>query len=245
MVRKLSTSSILCTVEATGGASVSFMSLRKQREMATKYYKILNQDGKSPYQGAEWYLPKGKHPGKWMPRVDRIERCGSGYHICKRGQAVQWLDAQIYEVEVKGELLKCNNKCVAQQARLIKKFDTWDEQTQRLFAADCAERVSHIANDERCNEAIRVARMFALFLANRDELTAARAAAWDAAWAAGAAQDAASWAAEDAGDAGDAAWNTEQAEQTKILFRYLTGKRTAATVAKEIGVYAEWEKICG
>jgi hypothetical protein len=86
----------------------------------------------------------------------------------------------------------------------------------RLWVADCAARVLHIANDPRSTAAVVAARQFArgeiddaalgaawaaaLDAASAAAWAAASAAAWAAAWAAG---DAA-WAAASA--AGDAAW---------------------------------------
>jgi hypothetical protein len=63
-------------------------------------------------------------------------------------------------------------------------------------------------------ECIAVARRFAVGEATRDELDAARAAAWAAAW------DAA-WAA-----ARDAAWDAERAWQTGRILYYLNGGAT-------------------
>ena len=80
----------------------------------------------------------------------------------------------------------------------------------RLFAADCAELVLPIyekqyPNDDRPRKAIQAARDYANGLISAEELAAADAAAWDAAWdAASAALDAAS-AALDARDAARAA----------------------------------------
>jgi hypothetical protein len=88
----------------------------------------------------------------------------------------------------------------------------------RLFGADCAARVAHIANDSRSTAAIVASRAFARGEIDKAQLAAARdaaraaaraaagAAAWAAAWAAGgaaggAAARAAAWDA-----AGDAAW---------------------------------------
>ena len=78
-----------------------------------------------------------------------------------------------------------------------------DERKARLFACDCAARVSHLADDPRSHEAIRVARLFARGEAGPERLDAAWAAAWaaarDAAWAAA---RAAAW---------DAAWDAARA----------------------------------
>ena len=71
-----------------------------------------------------------------------------------------------------------------------------DERRARLFAADCAARVSHLLTDERSREAIRLARLFARGEVGLDRLSAAlpaagaaagaaKAAVWEAAKAAG------------------------------------------------------------
>jgi hypothetical protein len=80
----------------------------------------------------------------------------------------------------------------------------------RLFGADCAARVAHIANDPRSTAAIVASRAFARGEIDDAVWAAARAAAGDAAWAAGdaaGAAGAAAWAAASsaAGAAGDAA----------------------------------------
>jgi hypothetical protein len=99
----------------------------------------------------------------------------------------------------------------------------------RLFACDCAEAVLHIyekqfPDDKRPRDAVRVSRAFAEGKATRDELAAARAAAWDAARAAAraAAWDAARAAARAA--ARDAAWDAARDaawdEQKKSFVKY-------------------------
>ena len=55
------------------------------------------------------------------------------------------------------------DKIVARSARLVRRVETWTLTAQRLFAADCAERVLPLfeavfPNDGRPREAIRAAR---------------------------------------------------------------------------------------
>ncbi|MDE2106950.1 MAG: hypothetical protein KGL39_57580 [Patescibacteria group bacterium] len=57
-----------------------------------------------------------------------------------------------------------------------------DERRARLFAADCAARVSHMATDLRPQAAIVAARRFARGEIGEKELEAARVAASAAAW---------------------------------------------------------------
>ena len=49
-----------------------------------KYYKFLDEGNTGPYSNFDFtpYLPKGDKPGKWLPAVDALEMCDSGYHVC-------------------------------------------------------------------------------------------------------------------------------------------------------------------
>lgn len=216
-----------------------------------KYYKVLKADGSCANGGSgEWFLPTKKKdgtykPGKWMPRVKgKLEPCMNGYHICRPQDLAHWLDEAIFEVEYKGRIVKDNDKCVVREARLLRRIETWDEKSARLFAADCAEKVlptyeKYFPNNDAPRKAIQVARDYANGKINKNQLDAASAAAsavardaasaadcaaartaaraaWDAASAAAsaAARDAASAAARAARDAARE-WQAER------LFKYL------------------------
>ena len=181
------------------------------------YYKVLNQGGACIYANGYWHLPK-RGPGEWMPVVKDLEMCESGYHLCRRKDLVGWLGPEIYEAEGRGKKLVGDDEVVFQQARLIRKLDTWNDRTARLFTCDCAERIVHLVGDERSVEAIKVARRYA----NGEATDKERAVAQDAARAARVAR-AARAVAQDA--VWEAAWEAERKWQTKRLFEYLDGKR--------------------
>ena len=183
-------------------------------------YKVLSEAGQPIYGGSgTWSLPTKRadgtwEAGEWMPPIKRLAMCESGYHVVTLAQLPQWLGPAIYETEVRGEHLDADDKFCWQEVRLMRRIESWTKCTARLFVCDCAEHVLPIwaalyPNDERPQQAIAVARRYAMGEATAEELAAARAAAraavgdaaWAAAWAA--ARDAA-WAAGRA--ARDAAW---------------------------------------
>ena len=91
----------------------------------------------------------------------------------------------------------------------------------RLFAVWCARQVQHLMTDQRSHDAINVAERFALGAATKNELDAARDAAWsavrdaarDVAWsAAWSAALAAAWDV-----AWDAAWSAQTAEFLRVV----------------------------
>jgi len=177
-------------------------------------YKYLNADG-TPYNGGAgtWHLPKGGRPGRWMPKILNLVPCKSGYHGCREQDLLSWYGPTLWLMEYREPfVIHEDNKIVASQARLISQFTTWNERTQRLFAADCAEHVAHLYNRStgwQPADTIEVARRYANGLASEAEL----AAAWEAAWAA--AQAAVGAAAR------NAASTTERQWQIARLMEYL------------------------
>ena len=154
-----------------------------------KYYKVLKADGSCCNGGqGVWSLPTKNDdgtwtPGAWMPKVKgKLMPCERGYHICRRQDLIYWLEEAIFEVEYRGVIVEDDQKCVVREARLLRKIETWDEKTVRLFAADCAEKVlpiyeSEYPDDDRPRKAIQAARDYA----NGKIKKAARSAAWSAA----------------------------------------------------------------
>jgi len=203
-------------------------------------YKVLNADGAAFHGGSgQWHLPRGSKPGKWMPKIDDIEPCERGYHFCRNeSDLLTWLGPTIWVVEASGKIIDCDDKAVAERARLIKPVTAWNDRTARLFACACAKRALKYADPkhvETLRNTIKVAEAFANGKATDGERDAARGAAWDAAWAAvwdaasdaarGAAWAAARAAARDAAGAaaGVAASDAERKWQVRKLKQLLEG----------------------
>jgi len=167
-------------------------------------YKVLAEDG-TPFHGGSgrWALPADGKPGAWMPRLaGRLVACRYGYHLCERDNLIYWLGPTIWEAETRSrKLLRDGTKSVVSTARLLRRLETWNPRTQRLFAADCAERAlerERAAGREPHPDswrAIAVARRYANSKATPQELAAAAANAVHAAAYANAAADAAAYAA--------------------------------------------------
>ena len=170
--------------------------------MIRKCYKVTGPNGEPCHGGSGRWIP-----GEWREE-NGTEPCQPGMmHFCKDArQLIDWLNVEIWEAEYDDAKLVIDHgdKLAVQRARVIRKMETWNDRTTRLFACNCAEAVlpiyeKHYPNDHRPRRAVEVARLFADGKATQEELAAARAAARDAAW------DAASAAAWDAARA--AAWD--------------------------------------
>ena len=193
-----------------------------------KYYKCLTADNLGPYSDFDFtpYLPTDDQPGPWLPKVERLEFCKSGYHACTREKLLDWLNAEVWEIEYKVEPEHRDDKVNGSCIRFLRRVDGWNYQTARLFAVWCArEALKLIDNPDPLSiAAVDVAERYANGEATIEELAAARAAAWAAAraaWdAARAAVSAAAWAAVSAA-ARDAARAAAWAAQSKKLCEML------------------------
>ena len=184
------------------------------------YYKSLSADGCSCSGGhSKWSLPTqledGTYkPGRWMPRIKDIVPCERGYHVFQRKDILSWVNATLYEAEVRGETIDHGDKIVAESCRLLRPIPGCNERTLRLFACRVAEDVlplfeAEYPDDDRLRKAIETARRYASGKATDRELAAAWAAARAAARAA----------------AADAAWDAAGAKYTDWLWEMLEGER--------------------
>ncbi len=183
-----------------------------------KLYKFLNEEGLSTFQDFGWSLPKGKRPGKWMPKIKgELVECARGYHLCRPKDLMEWLAPSLYEVEFFGEMLEAESKVVVREARLVRRVDEW-ERIARLFGTDCSAKVlpifeERVPGDYRPRIAISVARMFVEGRATPDERSAAYSAAYSAAHSVA---DSAAYSS-----AYSSAYSAARSWQTTRLLKYL------------------------
>ena len=160
-----------------------------------KYYKFLTADNKGKFSEYDFtqYLPDRDKPGKWLRKIDNPVLCEKGYHCFMPEHILEWIEAQLFEVEINGRHVHGDDKTVVQKMRLLRKVDVWNDKTARLFACYCARDglplfEKDYPNDNRPRVAIETAERYANGEATIEELNAAWAAALaaasDAAWAA-------------------------------------------------------------
>ena len=146
------------------------------------YYKFLTSEHKGEYSDYDFseYLPKENESGAWLPTVETLSICESGYHCFEPKDILSWINAELWEVEVGGDVLKEDEKLCAQQMRFIRKIEAWNEKTARLFACWCLLQVWHLLDDEHSKNAVIVAEKYANGEATESELATAMADAWEA-----------------------------------------------------------------
>ena len=189
-------------------------------------WKVLGLNGEPVHGGKKsWPLPpRYGTPGKWMEESGPISACHEGtLHGCADAmQLLHWINAPavwVIEIDEGRGFQMLDDKCAFKRSRLTHRVEHWNETTMRLFAADCAEQVSHLSGDEaRFGEILRVVRRYALGIASKKELVSAWASARGAAWA----------------SARNSAWNEAWAWQAARLLEYLHGRVDIEAISRSV-----------
>ena len=202
------------------------------------YYKILNKEHKSCNGGnGKW------KPNIWMPKLELpLIPCEHGYHLCRKKDLINWLDSEIWVAEGRGKKIICSDKVVFQEARIVKKIQSWNEKTIRLFACDCADHVlknfeDKYPDDKRVRNCIDVARDYANGVVSEKELSTAESAAWSAAESAA---ESAAWSA-----AGSAAWSAAESARSAAESAAWSAAWSAAESAAESAAWSAARSAAG
>jgi hypothetical protein len=96
-------------------------------------FKFLDEDGTAPFTGFRWPV------GEWVD-AGRVEPCRAGIHALRAHDLPYWLGAQLWEIELDGELSEQERKVVAERGRLTRRREEWTPELLDEFTADCLTR---------------------------------------------------------------------------------------------------------
>ena len=105
-------------------------------------YKFLRRDGTSVFAEFRWPLADGR-PGAWVEAS--VEPCHSGIHACRLADLPLWVNDQLYEIELDGDIVEEPTKVVASRARLLRRVEAWDDDRRASYTRMCAARALELA----------------------------------------------------------------------------------------------------
>ncbi len=108
-------------------------------------FKFLERGAIGRFSGFSWPHPSEDHPGDWVETIDEVKQCFQGVHAIRTDDLLDWLDDELWEIELDGDIVDVGGMLVAERGRLLRRVDAWDEPTAAAFAADCALRARHRA----------------------------------------------------------------------------------------------------
>lgn len=103
-------------------------------------YKFLALGAVGRFSEFRWPLPAGNELGAWVETDDQLDVCRHGIHACKADQLLDWIDDELWEIELGGELVERDAMLVAQRGRLLRRVDAWDGAAAHEFADMCVWR---------------------------------------------------------------------------------------------------------
>jgi hypothetical protein len=103
-------------------------------------YKFLKSGGVGPFSRYAWPLPRNGRAGAWVISGGGTVLCHSGIHACRLADLPWWLQDELWEAELDGEVAAGRHKVTAPRARLVRRVDAWDAACARRFGDACALR---------------------------------------------------------------------------------------------------------
>jgi hypothetical protein len=112
--------------------------------MTTRAYKFTRTGGIAPFSRFSWPRPDGDRPGDWVDAVVAVP-CRAGIHACRPPELPYWVAAELWVIELDGDVVESGGKLVASRGRLLAPVEAWMAGGAAAFGADCARRAAEIA----------------------------------------------------------------------------------------------------
>ena len=96
-------------------------------------YKFLAPGSVGPFSGYRWQADA------WV-EIDSAQPCRNGIHACRVEHLPMWLDTELWEIELGGEIIEGKRKLVAQRGRLVRPIEGWTSELATEFGRSCARR---------------------------------------------------------------------------------------------------------
>lgn len=108
-------------------------------------YKFLSSGAIGLFSRHAWPAPTAGSPGEWVRIEGEIQPCLNGIHACTREQLVEWLDDELWEIELDGAVLEADGELIAPAGRLLRRHERWNDDSAREFVAHCVDSTVELA----------------------------------------------------------------------------------------------------
>lgn len=108
-------------------------------------WKFLGAGAVGRFSDFAWPLPAAAAPAKWVEADQPLAECVSGVHACRITDLVEWIDDELWEIELDGEIEEHDIFVVGARGRLTRKVETWTPLLATELADACAWRASGFA----------------------------------------------------------------------------------------------------
>lgn len=99
-------------------------------------HKYLSRGAVGLYSGFPWPTPEGDGPGRWVEVSGELVAGQNGVHACLRTDLVDWLDDELWLVELDG-YVQVEGLLIARRGRLLRLVEAWNDAAANAFARAC------------------------------------------------------------------------------------------------------------
>ena len=103
-------------------------------------YKFLCDGQVGPFSGVRW-----PSAGEWLHATGGSRACEPRVHACRPGDLPEWIDRELWRVELAGDVRVDCGKLVADRGRLVERVSAWDGELMVAYAEACALRARDAA----------------------------------------------------------------------------------------------------
>jgi hypothetical protein len=103
--------------------------------------KFLGVGSVGLFSGYAWPTPKSSRLGPWVTVGGALKPGSNGIHACSRSSLVDWIDDELWVVELGGAIIEADGLIIARRGRLVQRVSAWNSATALAFATDCVLRV--------------------------------------------------------------------------------------------------------
>jgi len=93
-------------------------------------YKFLDGEGRGLFSGFRW---TGRPSCEWIETAG-VVACREGVHGCRPGDLAWWVNDELWELELDGDVVDAGRKVVARRGRLHRRLDEWSGGAATEFA---------------------------------------------------------------------------------------------------------------
>ena len=108
-------------------------------------WKFLQPGAVGLFSGFAWPTPGAGEPGAWVEVELPVVRALRGVHAVGTAWMLDWLDDELWEIELDGEIIDEDGLLVAARGRLLRRVSDWDAEAAAALAHSCVLAVRDAA----------------------------------------------------------------------------------------------------
>jgi hypothetical protein len=102
-------------------------------------FKFLSKGAIGRFSDFAWPQPERDEHGAWVSG-GLPELCLVGVHACRLTDLTEWIDDELWEIELDGEIREELSMVVGERGRLVRRVDEWDSSCAEEFTQACIWR---------------------------------------------------------------------------------------------------------